>query len=219
MKQKRAEKSNHIIEIATEVFSEKGYHGALTDDIAERAEVSKQSLYYYIGDKDKLYETVMNNLLDQTKMYLRAEQDANECPETKIRRLIYGMAQIAKMRPFHSIVMRELFAGGGNLPQSLRKDVDYYLASFASSCAEITNNNKGSNASPIVVAWMVFAFFLHWDVTMPFVYESDDCTQYDAVQAVGKNINDKLIDEVEKLVFKMLDSSSGDGLSTENVKE
>jgi len=207
MKIKRAEKCNHIIEIATEVFSEKGFHGALTDEIAERAGVNKQSMYYYIGDKEKLYETVMNNLLDQTKMYLRAEPDANECPETKIRRFIFGMSQIAKMRPLHSIVMRELFAGGGNLPQSLRKDVDNYLESFALSCAEITKNNKGSNASPLVVAWMVFAFFLHWDITMPFVYEGDDCTQHEAVTAVGKNINDKLIDEVEKLVFKMLDST------------
>jgi len=210
MKIKRAEKCKHIIEIATEVFSEKGFHGALTDEIAERAGVNKQSMYYYIGDKEKLYETVMNNLLDQTKMYLRAEPDANECPETKIRRFIYGMSQIAKMRPLHSIVMRELFAGGGNLPQSLRKDVDNYLENFASSCAEMTKNNKGSNASPTVVAWMVFAFFLHWDITMPFVYESDDCTQHDAVEAVGKNINDKLIDEVEKLVFKMFDRTNGD---------
>ena len=50
---------------------------------------------------------------------------------------------------------------------------------------------------------------------MPSVYESDDCTQHDAVEAVGKNINDKLIDEVEKLVFKMLDSTSDDRLSTD----
>lgn len=207
MKMKRAEKCNHIIEIATEVFSEKGYHGALTDEIAERAGVNKTSMYYYIGDKDKLYETVMNNLLDQSKMYLRVDQDANESPETIIRRFVYGMSQIAKIRPLHSIVMRELFAGGGNLPQSLRKDIDDYLGSFTSACAGLTMDSKVSKSSPIVVAWMVFAFFLHWDITMPFVYESDDCTQRDAVEAVGKNINDKLIDEVEKLVFKMFDST------------
>ena len=207
MKMKRAEKINHIIEIATEVFSEKGYHGALTDEIAERAGVNKMSMYYYIGDKDKLYETVMNKLLDQTKTNLGIDQYANECPEKKIKRFIYGMAQIAKIRPLHSIVMRELFAGGGNLPQGLRKDIDKYFENFASACAEMNKNNKNSNSSPIVVAWMVFAFFLHWDITMPFVYESDDCTQHEAVDAVGKNINTKLIDEVEKLVFKMLGST------------
>lgn len=87
MKKKRADKSNHIIEIATEVFSEKGYHGALTDEIAERAGISKRSMYYYIGDKDMLYEAVMKNLLDVSNEYLYVEPDENTTPEKKIERI------------------------------------------------------------------------------------------------------------------------------------
>jgi len=205
MKKKRADKSSHIIEIATEVFSEKGYHGALTDDIAERAGISKRSMYYYIGDKDMLYETVMKNLMEQSYMYLYLEQNEDESPEKKIRRLIRGMAQVAKIRPLHSIVMRELFAGGENLPSSLRKDIDRYLERFTAACEEITNGGKVVNTSPIVLAWMIFAFFLHWDITMPFVYEGEECTQIDAIDAIGQNINEKLIKEIEKIVFKLLD--------------
>lgn len=205
MKQKRAEKSNHIIDIATEVFSEKGYHGALTDEIAERAGISKRSMYYYIGDKDMLYEAVMKNLLEQTGLYLFQEENEAESPEKKIKRLIRGMAQVAKVRALHSIVMRELFAGGGNLPPVFRRDIDRYLERFTLACEELSNGNKNQHVSTIVIAWMVFAFFLHWDITMPFVYDGEDCTQRDAVEVVGKNINEKLIKEVEKLVFKVLD--------------
>ena len=45
MKKKRQEKIQHIVDVATEVFAEKGYHGGLTDDIADRAEISKRSMF------------------------------------------------------------------------------------------------------------------------------------------------------------------------------
>lgn len=210
MKQKRADKSNHIIDIATDVFSEKGYHGALTDEIAERAGISKRSMYYYIGDKDMLYEAVIKKLLDQSQSFLYLEQDENESPEKKIRRLIRGMAKVAKIRPFHSIILRELFSGGENLPSSLRKDIDYYLERFTTACEEMTNGGNETNISPMVIGWMVFAFFFHWDITMPFVYEDKECTQREAVEALGKNINDKLIKEVEKIVFRLLGANGLD---------
>lgn len=204
MKQKRADKSNHIIEIATAVFSEKGYHGALTDEIADRAGISKRSMYYYIGDKDMLYEAVMKNILDQVNVYLYAEINENVEPELKIRRLIRGMAKISKLRPLHSIVIRELFAGGGNLPDSLRRDIDHYLERFALAFEELKLCKGTSDASPVVVAWMVFSFFQQWELAMPFVIEGKNCTQHDAIEAVGKDVTEKLVSEVERLVFRML---------------
>ena len=91
IKQKRSEKCEHILEIATEVFSEKGYSGALTDEIAERAGISKRSMYYYIGDKDMLYEAVIKNLLEQATIHLLMDHSKNESPEHEISRLIRGM--------------------------------------------------------------------------------------------------------------------------------
>lgn len=204
MKKKRADKSNHIIEIATEVFSEKGYHGALTDDIADRAGISKRSMYYYIGDKDMLYEAVMKNLIDKVSGLLYAEQDEDADPEVKIRRLIRGMALISKIRPLHSIITRELLSGGRNLPDNLRKDIDHYLERFTSACEELRVIKGGSDISPIVVAWMVFAIFQQWELTMPFVTAGDECTQRDAIEAIGSNVSERMINEVEKMVFKML---------------
>ena len=204
MKQKRADKSNHIIEIATEVFSEKGYHGALTDEIADRAGISKRSMYYYIGDKDMLYEAVIKNILDQVDEFLYAEQNENVEPEKKLRRMIRGMAHISKMRPLHSIVLRELFSGGKNLPDSLRKNIDHYLEKFSLICDELREHRGSVNVSTVVVAWMVFSFFQQWELAMPFVYEGNECTQLSAIEAVGKDVNEKLINEVETLVFRML---------------
>ena len=146
----------------------------------------------------------MKTLLEQSQMHLYQEQNETENPEKKLRRLIHGMAQVAKLRPLHSIVMRELFAGGENLPSSLRKSIDHYLERFTEACEEITCDGNELTISPIVLAWMIFAFFLHWDITMPFVYDGEECTQRNAIESVGKNINEKLIKEVEKIVFRVL---------------
>jgi len=44
-----------ILEAALEVFSNKGFHSATTDEIAERAGVGKGTLYRYFETKDKLF--------------------------------------------------------------------------------------------------------------------------------------------------------------------
>ncbi|MHB2170162.1 TetR/AcrR family transcriptional regulator [Alsobacter sp. R-9] len=51
-----------ILAAAIEEFSENGYGGARIDAIAERAGVNKRMLYHYFGDKDALYERVLQEI-------------------------------------------------------------------------------------------------------------------------------------------------------------
>ena len=46
------------IRAAASVFSEKGFHGASTNDIAERLGIKQGSLYYYFDSKDEALEEV-----------------------------------------------------------------------------------------------------------------------------------------------------------------
>jgi len=50
---------DRIVEAAHEVFSEKGYHYATMDDIAERIGVSKAALYQYFESKEDLYRAIL----------------------------------------------------------------------------------------------------------------------------------------------------------------
>lgn len=55
----REERWPELIEVATEVFYEKGYEAASLQDIASRLGMLKGSLYYYIQSKeDLLYEVI-----------------------------------------------------------------------------------------------------------------------------------------------------------------
>lgn len=50
-----------LLDAARLEFSEKGLSGARVNDIAARASVNKQMLYYYFGDKEGLYCAVLNH--------------------------------------------------------------------------------------------------------------------------------------------------------------
>ncbi len=47
-----------VIEAAAEVFAERGYHGASTQDIADRLGMRQASLYYYFPSKEAALELV-----------------------------------------------------------------------------------------------------------------------------------------------------------------
>lgn len=56
-----------LLEAARQEFSEKGLSGARVNDIAARARVNKQLLYYYFGDKESLYTAVLMQAYEEIR--------------------------------------------------------------------------------------------------------------------------------------------------------
>ena len=51
-----------ILAVAREEFSRKGFAGARVDEIAARTRTSKRMIYYYFGDKERLYIAVLEDV-------------------------------------------------------------------------------------------------------------------------------------------------------------
>lgn len=58
----REERWSELVEVATQVFYEKGYEAASLQDIADRLGMLKGSLYYYIQTKEDLLYEVINGV-------------------------------------------------------------------------------------------------------------------------------------------------------------
>lgn len=56
--------TNHVVLVAREVFFEMGFGSATMDEIAQRARISKETLYTRFKDKATLFEAVMQVSLD-----------------------------------------------------------------------------------------------------------------------------------------------------------
>lgn len=53
---------NRILDAAVLEFAENGFAGARVEAIAERAEINKRMLYQYFGNKDSLYQAVLEKV-------------------------------------------------------------------------------------------------------------------------------------------------------------
>ena len=102
-----------ILEAITRVFAEKGYEGVRVSELAAAAHVNKATLYYQIGDKETLYHRVLERLLRRAADEVaEAVADAGDC-ESKILARNTG-----NLRFTAPIMLREVAAGGGNLPDA-----------------------------------------------------------------------------------------------------
>jgi AcrR family transcriptional regulator len=86
----REERWAELIEVATQVFYEKGYDAASLQDIADRLGMLKGSLYYYIQSKEDLLFDVISAVHKEGLAVVRACADTAGDPLQRLRAVIVG---------------------------------------------------------------------------------------------------------------------------------
>jgi TetR/AcrR family transcriptional regulator len=202
-KEKRKDKINHILQVAKTVFSEKGYDGAKTDEIADRAGISKIGMYYYIGDKKTLYSAVLKEMLVYAEKYVVEKIVDDESPEDNIKKLVRGIAEIAdKNNELHSILLRELISGGENipseLPDAIAKDVDAIKKILESG----KKQKVFGDADPLVIFFILMSFFVYWKIHLPIMKKISPKSKL--IENGSASISDTTVDMIEMLLLKMI---------------
>ena len=107
-----------ILDIAARHFAQRGFAGARMEEIAMEAGVNKATLYYRIGDKEKLYETVISATMDAALADVRLAMAESSHPEKQLRDHIHILAHHIDTHPcFSSLIMRELAGGAENISE------------------------------------------------------------------------------------------------------
>lgn len=86
----REERWAQILEVATQVFYEKGYEAASLQDIADRVGMLKGSLYYYIQSKEDLLFDVISTVHRTGLAVVTTCADSPGDPLTRLRRVVAG---------------------------------------------------------------------------------------------------------------------------------
>ncbi len=76
-----------ILRASEEVFFEKGLRAATLDDVAERAEVSKGTIYLYFASKEDLYYSLMTRGLSMLLATFEEARPDMSDPKTALRQL------------------------------------------------------------------------------------------------------------------------------------
>lgn len=105
-----ADKKEHIISTAIELFAERGFEGTSIRDLAAKADVNIAMVNYYFGSKDKLFEA----MVVQKASYMREklEEIANDKSKSEIEKMDTVIEayvnRILSQHQYHSIIHQEL---------------------------------------------------------------------------------------------------------------
>jgi TetR/AcrR family transcriptional regulator len=119
---------SRILDAALVEFSKEGLAGARTDAIARAAGVNKALLYYYFGDKDRLYAAVLDHVFGELSHRLIDVLERNNPPREKI--LAYAAAHfdyIAHSPLLPRLVHREMMQAGRHASAHVARVAEQYL--------------------------------------------------------------------------------------------
>ena len=104
-----ADKREHILVKAEELFAEKGFDGTSVRDIAQQAGVNLAMISYYFGSKEKLLEALIVFRSEYAYGILEElNKDQSLSPWDKIDRLVeFYVDRVLNNLPFHNIMYQE----------------------------------------------------------------------------------------------------------------
>lgn len=82
-----------ILDAATQIFSEKGFHAASMQDIAEAVKLQKASLYHHVNSKQEILTAILDRALDLLIERIEAVIALPLPPEEKLRKAIRSYLQ------------------------------------------------------------------------------------------------------------------------------
>ncbi|CEF43098.1 TetR family transcriptional regulator (plasmid) [Acetobacter senegalensis] len=90
----QADRRHEILEIAAELFAERGYRATSIRDIAERAGLLAGSLYYHIRSKEALFVEIHNKALEAAALRIRTALDGLTDPWERLQAACLEMLEI-----------------------------------------------------------------------------------------------------------------------------
>ena len=81
----REVRERQIVELAEQLFSERGYQGSSMDELARRAGVTKPVVYELFGSKDGLFRTCLERSAERLAKVVAEAVRAESEPEARVR--------------------------------------------------------------------------------------------------------------------------------------
>jgi len=104
----RAAVLDEIVRSAATAFGEVGYRTATLESIAERAGLSKVTLYRYVSSKEELLSLVVERIIDTFQQGLRGIVAERRPADATLRRIVhYQVELLAEHLPFLTVFFSE----------------------------------------------------------------------------------------------------------------
>jgi len=128
----KLQRRQDILEAARSVFSEKGFQNATMDEIAERVEISKPTIYLYFDSKEDLYKSIVLEDFWKAEERLKESFDSDAGLVEKWRSVYLAYVEHCVENPEYVHISQQLLA-----PESRQRVSDNLLEEFDNHTDEI----------------------------------------------------------------------------------
>jgi len=126
------------------------------DEIARKARVNKATIYYHIGNKKTLYKSVLRKFFGGVAEQLNKKVTAAMTVEEKIHAQVSTIAEnICSSKHISPIIMREMAAGGPNMPEEILEIMGRIMGSLRCILEEGERGGEIRPVNPLVVHLMI----------------------------------------------------------------
>src|SRR5262245_30356480 len=148
--------AERILDVAEQLFAERGYHGTTLRDVATRVGVRPPSLYNHFASKDALYAAVLERGIGPVMELLVRTAAADGQPSDPAR-LVTDLMEILARRPaIPRLVQHETLAGGQRLSPILR---DWIVPAFERAHELVAANPAAWSWSREQIPLLVLAMY------------------------------------------------------------
>ncbi len=182
--EKEARKKD-ILEVATTLFSEKGYHEVKVDDIAERVGLSKGTLYLYYKNKETLFYSIIIQKTDSLEFKLESAVQSQDSFPQALKNFVHTFLMFFhENEPFFKIIHSEKIhlsdAGHDFMKEYGMKAFQKYFQIMIKLIKLGQNQNVIRKVDPILFAktirGLINSFTFHrifWDSSYSIEEETD----------------------------------------------
>jgi len=138
-----------ILDAATEVFSEKGYHGAAVDDIVKASQTSKGSFYFHFPSKQDIFFSLVDRLIASLE---RSAEEAIDQEKGALLKVNAALETVFNTFSKHRSLAKILLVGGVGLGKAFDERLLAIHARFASLIREHLDEAIVEGSIPVLDA-------------------------------------------------------------------
>ncbi len=175
---KELEKRKHLVKTTYKLVADYGFSNITLQDVAEKAGVSKGSILYYFENKDELFVTLLERMVNNIERQIRVNVSRSNTPQEKLQAFINStFVGIKENRDFYKVYLD--FLSQSNHNDGLKKFNVYWYEQCVLVFGQIAKEgiekgvfrNVAPEAAAIVARSVVDGLCIRWLFDEPDRFE------------------------------------------------
>ena len=193
-----ADTCQRLLDIAEQLFAERGFYGVSIAAIASEVGFTKQGLLHYFNSKEKLYGAIVQRISDDFQDHQREALQASEDPAERLEKFYAALAEPTETNVQRTrLLMRELLDNS----ERAAKTENWYLRPFLdrliSMVKDVNKSEKLSDAEALAYGYQLLGavnYFLISTSTLKAMYGAKfiEAISTDFIKNLNRLINQGL---------------------------